>query len=219
MPRSINPNTTARDTPPAPNTSASLAPSHPGAGELTMRAMTLRALVVLLAGTGCAVGPSTSVAPPAAPTTGTAFAATCSETTRPKRDAIAEPGERTDLPPELPATVARTHVGFMGCHGALNGLRVASAFTAADPRAVVLLCAVELCSLHYHYGWDPGKVPEKLRRAELVDRFAREAALPDPARPAQAIRAAARTLRRHVSEGEYADVVATMPADVKELLA
>ena len=54
----------------------------------------------------------------------------------------------------LPWTVARTHVGFMGCHGALNGLRVASAFADADPRACVLLCAVELCSLHYQYGWN-----------------------------------------------------------------
>jgi predicted naringenin-chalcone synthase len=58
----------------------------------------------------------------------------------------------------LPATVLRTHIGFMGCHGALNGLRVASAFCGADPTAVVLLCAVELTSLHYHYGWDPQKI-------------------------------------------------------------
>lgn len=57
----------------------------------------------------------------------------------------------------LPATVQRTHVGFMGCHGALNGLRVANAF-ASDPAARVLVCAVELCSIHYHYGDDPEKV-------------------------------------------------------------
>lgn len=50
--------------------------------------------------------------------------------------------------------VARTHLGFMGCHGALNGLRAAAAY-GADPEARVLLCAVELCSLHYAYGWDP----------------------------------------------------------------
>lgn len=56
---------------------------------------------------------------------------------------------------DLPDTVGRTHIGFMGCHGALNGLRVASALVAADPTARVLLCAVELCSLHFHYGWDP----------------------------------------------------------------
>jgi predicted naringenin-chalcone synthase len=58
----------------------------------------------------------------------------------------------------LPLDLHRTHIGFMGCHGALNGLRVARAFAEADPDARVLLCAVELCSLHYHYGWDPGKV-------------------------------------------------------------
>lgn len=58
----------------------------------------------------------------------------------------------------LAAGVQRTHVGFMGCHGALNGLRVARAFVEADAKAVVLLCAVELCSLHLHYGWDPEKV-------------------------------------------------------------
>ena len=58
----------------------------------------------------------------------------------------------------LPATVQRTHVGFMGCHGALNGLRVANAFATADPSAVVLVCAVELCSLHYYYGVQPDRV-------------------------------------------------------------
>jgi predicted naringenin-chalcone synthase len=46
----------------------------------------------------------------------------------------------------------------MGCHGALNGLRVARGFIESDPCARVLLCAVELCSLHYHYGWDPDRL-------------------------------------------------------------
>jgi prepilin-type processing-associated H-X9-DG protein len=58
----------------------------------------------------------------------------------------------------LAPTVGRANVGFMGCHGTINGLRVARAFTGADPRACVLLCATELCSLHYHYGWDPQKI-------------------------------------------------------------
>jgi predicted naringenin-chalcone synthase len=52
----------------------------------------------------------------------------------------------------LRPTVQRTHVGFMGCHGALNGLRVANAFATAEPAARVVVCAVELCSLHYYYG-------------------------------------------------------------------
>lgn len=55
----------------------------------------------------------------------------------------------------LARSVERTHVGFMGCHGALNGLRVASSMIGADPNARVLLCAVELCSLHFQYGRDP----------------------------------------------------------------
>ena len=54
----------------------------------------------------------------------------------------------------LPWTVARTHVGFMGCHGALNGLRVAGGYADTDPAACILVCAVELCSLHYQYGWN-----------------------------------------------------------------
>jgi predicted naringenin-chalcone synthase len=58
----------------------------------------------------------------------------------------------------LSADVARTHVGFMGCHGALNGLRVANAFVSADRSACVLLCAVELCSLHHQYGWDSDRI-------------------------------------------------------------
>ncbi len=58
----------------------------------------------------------------------------------------------------LAATTARTHIGFMGCHAALNGLRVAKAFADADSKTCVLLCAVELCSLHQRYGWGPEQV-------------------------------------------------------------
>ena len=58
----------------------------------------------------------------------------------------------------LPPGVSRTHVGFMGCHGALNGLRVAKAFAEADSSACVLLCAAELCSLHHQYGWQPDQI-------------------------------------------------------------
>ncbi len=70
------------------------------------------------------------------------------------------PGIDTRLIRELGLSpgVERVHVGFMGCHGALNGLRVARAIGTADPQAVVLLVAVELCSLHYYYGAEPGKV-------------------------------------------------------------
>lgn len=67
------------------------------------------------------------------------------------------PGLDTTLADQLglPPTVERTHVGFMGCHGALNGLRVASSFAGADPEARVLVSSVELCTLHMSYAWDP----------------------------------------------------------------
>jgi predicted naringenin-chalcone synthase len=58
----------------------------------------------------------------------------------------------------LPRSVSRTHIGFMGCHGALNGMKTAAAFTAADPDACVLLCAVELCTLHQQYGWNADRI-------------------------------------------------------------
>ncbi|MGD9632673.1 MAG: type III polyketide synthase [Pirellulales bacterium] len=47
--------------------------------------------------------------------------------------------------------VSRTHVGFMGCHGAMNGLRVAAALAKSSPRHKVLLCCVEICSIHHQY--------------------------------------------------------------------
>lgn len=62
--------------------------------------------------------------------------------------------ENLNLSPQ----VSRTHVGFMGCHAAMNAFRVADAFVTADPDAVVLVCATELCTLHCQYGWDPDAV-------------------------------------------------------------
>ncbi len=55
-------------------------------------------------------------------------------------------------------SVQRTNVGFMGCHGAVNGLRAASAIAASQPTSTVLLCATELCSLHFQYGWSSNAV-------------------------------------------------------------
>ena len=53
----------------------------------------------------------------------------------------------------LPANVARVQLGFMGCHGAIAALRLARSIASADPATRVLVCAVELCSLHFQYGW------------------------------------------------------------------
>ncbi len=53
----------------------------------------------------------------------------------------------------LPASTQRINVGFMGCHGAINGMRAALGIVGSDPTARVLMCCVELCSLHYRFQW------------------------------------------------------------------
>ena len=85
---------------------------------------------------------------------------------------FAAPGVDCQLIEELglPRSVGRTHVGFMGCHAALNGLRVAGALCAADPSAVVLVTAVELCSLHHQYTPDPaGDAGQVIANALFAD--------------------------------------------------
>lgn len=48
--------------------------------------------------------------------------------------------------------VERTCVNFMGCYAAIAALRLAKHICVADPSATVLLCGVELCTLHYSHG-------------------------------------------------------------------
>lgn len=76
----------------------------------------------------------------------------------------------------LSQRVERTHVGFMGCHGALNGLRVARAICESNPDARVLLCAVELCSLHYAVKGEPDQL---VANALFADGAAALVAAPD----------------------------------------
>lgn len=54
----------------------------------------------------------------------------------------------------LAPTTLRSHLGFMGCYAAFPALRAAADFCRADPDAVVLVVAVELCTLHLHTGDD-----------------------------------------------------------------
>ncbi len=49
----------------------------------------------------------------------------------------------------LSTTIDRTLLGFMGCHAALNGLKVAHSICQSESKAKVLLVCVELCSLHF----------------------------------------------------------------------
>jgi predicted naringenin-chalcone synthase len=49
---------------------------------------------------------------------------------------------------DIPPTVERYHLGFMGCYAALPALKMAHAFCERDARAVVLVICLELCTLH-----------------------------------------------------------------------
>ncbi|RAJ97476.1 putative naringenin-chalcone synthase [Larkinella arboricola] len=49
----------------------------------------------------------------------------------------------------LPTTLHRTAINFMGCYGAFNALKTADAFVRADPSACVLVVCLELCTLHF----------------------------------------------------------------------
>ena len=82
---------------------------------------------------------------------------------------------------ELAPSVQRTHIGFMGCHGALNGIRVAHAFAEMDPKAVVLLCAVG--DLHMAYGWHPEKLSPMVCLPMVLLPSSPPPNLPAPIRP------------------------------------
>ncbi len=48
----------------------------------------------------------------------------------------------------LPGTVERTMVGFMGCHAAINALKLAHHIVRSEASARVLVVNLELCTLH-----------------------------------------------------------------------
>ncbi len=48
----------------------------------------------------------------------------------------------------LPPSVQRFNLGFMGCYAAFPALKMADQFCKANPDATVLIVCVELCSLH-----------------------------------------------------------------------
>ena len=50
---------------------------------------------------------------------------------------------------DLPSTIFRTSVNFMGCYAAIHGLKLADAFCKNDKNAKVLVACTELCTLHF----------------------------------------------------------------------
>ncbi len=50
---------------------------------------------------------------------------------------------------DLPSTIFRTSINFMGCYAAIHGLKLADAFCKNDKNAKVLVVCTELCTLHF----------------------------------------------------------------------
>lgn len=61
------------------------------------------------------------------------------------------PGIDIDLVEQLglKRTVERTCINFMGCYGAINGLKAADHICRSNPEAKVLVVCIELCTLHF----------------------------------------------------------------------
>ena len=78
----------------------------------------------------------------------------------------------------------------------------------------------ELIRGTYYEGWVPARTPVKYRTVdEFLLRVAREAQLPGETQASYACSAAARVLRRHVSQGEIEDVVSVFPEEMRPVLA
>lgn len=58
----------------------------------------------------------------------------------------------------LSPAVHHLHIGFMGCHAAFNAVAAAADLISARPEAKVLIVCVELCTLHFAYGWQPQRL-------------------------------------------------------------
>jgi uncharacterized protein (DUF2267 family) len=72
----------------------------------------------------------------------------------------------------------------------------------------------------YYEGWVPARTPRKYHDVdEFLTRIADEALLDGETQASYACTAAARVLRRHVSEGELRDVLAVLPEELRALVA
>ena len=69
----------------------------------------------------------------------------------------------------------------------------------------------------FYDGWHPGRVPVKYGRAEYITRFASDARVHDSEVP-QAASLVTGVVRRHASDGVVDEVLAVLPADIREVL-
>lgn len=71
----------------------------------------------------------------------------------------------------------------------------------------------------YYEGFDPRRQPQRIRGPEtFLEILAEKAQLDDETEAARVAAAATRMLRHHISQGELEDVLAQMPAPIREVL-
>jgi uncharacterized protein (DUF2267 family) len=70
----------------------------------------------------------------------------------------------------------------------------------------------------YFEGWDPSKVPIKMHRDEFLRRIRDEFPFEIPDGPERLVGTTLEALRRHISDGEWDDVRASLPEDIVAVL-
>jgi uncharacterized protein (DUF2267 family) len=71
----------------------------------------------------------------------------------------------------------------------------------------------------FYGGFDPGDQPQRIRkREEFLALLAERAQLADAGEAAAAAAAATRVLRRHITEGEYEDLMSQLPPEIRDVL-
>ena len=67
---------------------------------------------------------------------------------------------------QLPVTVFRTSVNFMGCYAAIHALKLADALCNTTPNANIIIVCTELCTLHFQKDNTPDNITATLLFAD-----------------------------------------------------
>lgn len=72
----------------------------------------------------------------------------------------------------------------------------------------------------YYEGYDPDRQPEMIRERDVfLARIAERAGLNDVSEAEEAVPACTRVLKEHITEGEFDDVLAQLPKEIRDMLA
>lgn len=63
---------------------------------------------------------------------------------------------------DLPLTIARSSVNFMGCYAAIHALKMADDICNANPEAKVMIVCTELCTLHFQKEATPDQITSSM---------------------------------------------------------